>query len=237
MFLQSRLLSLVPRLTHGFGTLTENVPAPFLADWEAKRPRWQQVHKTACIEVTGPAQVSGEVDALWSRAPGIPISVMTADCTPVLLARKDGSAVAAAHAGWRGTQARILDALWAKLAEQGERAADWVGVIGPTIGPCCYEVSVEIADDFAREFGGYGAGVAVPRHRHLDLPAINEAQLRELGLTETEILRACTRCTGLGTGLGTGASAVQPMFHSYRREGGGTRQYSVLAIGGPESGR
>jgi YfiH family protein len=213
MILKSDLLSRVPGIAHGFGTREEPVPPEFKSAWEL-RPDKQQVHGAAVAEVTKPRQELGEVDALYSRIPGIPIQVITADCVPILLARRDGGVVAAIHAGWRGTRARILEAVWDRLAREGERASDWVAAIGPAIGPCCYEVSEELAADFGREFGP----ACVPRHRHLDLPWVNQAALEKIGFARVERLKACTRCS------------VEPEFFSYRRDGSGHRQWSVIRI-------
>lgn len=221
MHLKSKLLSQVPGIHHGFGGRNENVPAHLAIEWNAKRAAWKQVHGAAFAEVRESGQACGEVDALWTRKPGLPIAVVTADCVPVLLARRDGGAVAAVHAGWRGTRARILRRLFEGLAAAGEAPGDWVAAIGPAIGPCCYEVSEDLARDFAAQFAEVGG--AVPRRRHLDLPAINRAELRSIGLFDVEVIRACTRCSMDGDG--------KPLFHSYRREGGGTRQYSVIGMG------
>jgi YfiH family protein len=217
--MRSELLDRIFGVTHGFGTVAAPVPAPFTAVWEARKPQWVQVHKTDFCEVSRSGQECGEVDALWSRAPGILVAARHADCVPVLMARRDGKAVAAVHAGWRGTRAHILRELWAGLQTQGEKPQEWVATVGPAIGPCCYEVSEELALDFAREFGPG----AVPRPRHLDLPAINAAELREIGVSEIETLRSCTQCSVDARG--------QPLFHSYRREKTSTRQFSVIAIG------
>ncbi len=221
--MRSRLLDQVPGISYGFGDRLNPVPlitgnADFLTEWEARRPRWKQVHGVACAEVIHAAQDCGDVDGLFTRAKGIPIAAVSADCVPILLARRDGLAVASVHSGWRGTRARILASLWDKLSAQGEKPKDWVAAIGPSIGPCCYEVSEELADDFKREFGWS----AVPSHRHLDLPLINAQILKDLGIGDLELLRACTRCARTADG--------EFAFHSYRREGGGTREYSVIRI-------
>ncbi len=154
---------------------------------------------------------------------GVPIGIVTADCVPILMARRSGGAVAAIHAGWRGTRARILNVLWERLKQDGENPRDWCAAIGPAIGPCCYEVSEDLAQAFSSEFSWVGKNIAVPRERILDLPAINAAELREIGLEQVDLIRACTRCSG---------NPAHPDFHSYRREGGGTRQYSLIGIVG-----
>ena len=145
---------------------------------------------------------------------------MTADCIPVLMANKRGTCIAAIHAGWRGTRAHTLIHLWNELRIRKEHPRDWVAAIGPAIGPCCYEVSEELAEDFYDEFKYLDPSgrLAVPTSRRLDLQSINAAELRKIGLAEVEILPYCTRCS------------VAPLFHSYRREGGGTRQWSIIRI-------
>jgi YfiH family protein len=218
MELKSPLLDQVnasgPKIRYGFGTRAEPLLREFQPSWDELAPKKEQVHGIACGVVTGPAQKLGEVDALYSKEPGIPVSVITADCVPVLMSRADGGAVAAIHAGWRGTKAGIVRAVWETLRGQGERPGDWVAAIGPAIGPCCYEVSEELALDFEREFG------PLPRRRHLDLSAINAEELRKLGLRGVDLLRACTRCS------------KDPEFFSYRRDGSGYRQWSVIRMEG-----
>jgi polyphenol oxidase len=209
-------------ISHGFGTLEEPVPAPFATTWD-ERPRWKQVHGIRVAQVTGAREELGEADAIFSSAAPVPVAVMTADCVPVLLARRDGGVVAAVHAGWRGTRARILDELWRVLRARGEDPAAWIAAVGPAIGPCCYEVSEELAEDFGREFGP----AAVPRPRRLDLPGINADALKALGLTSAEVLRHCTLCS-----RDSKKSADTPVFNSYRRDGSGTRQFSVIRVRG-----
>lgn len=133
--LTSDLLSKIERVKHGFGTIAAPVPAPFASFWN-ERPGWKQVHGTSVAEVCARGQECGEVDALYTFTVGIPIAVQTADCVPVLLARADGAGVAAAHAGWRGTRARVVQALWKALLSKGEKPQNWVAAIGPAIGPC-----------------------------------------------------------------------------------------------------
>ncbi len=218
MIFTSELLSGVPGIRHGFGTLSEPFPTELKPQWDARRPFWQQVHKTDLAIVREGGQQCGEVDALITREAGTPIAVVTADCVPILIAASDGSVVAAVHSGWRGTEARILTRVLATLKAEAPRA-QWFAAIGPSIGSCCYEVSPEIADRFSGAFAAAGEGIAVPRTRHLDLQAVNAYLLREAGVHEIDTIRACTRCLERD-----GA----PVLHSYRREGGGTRQYSAI---------
>ena len=104
------------------------------------------------------AQGRPEADVLVSDDPAVAIAVRAADCVPLLLADRATGAVAAVHAGWRGTAARVaVAAVDALTREFGARPADLVAAIGPSIGPCCYEVGPELVDAFA------GAG----HERHL----------------------------------------------------------------------
>ena len=217
MQLKSKLLSQIPGIEHGFGSRLEELPAQFQASWNEKKAIWKQTHGIACARIETSGQACGEVDALYSMQPEIPVAVMTADCVPILMARKDGGCVAAIHAGWRGTRSHILRELWKKFANEGEKPENWLAAIGPAIGPCCYEVSEELSQDFLAEFGPF----AVPSYRHLDLPAINQAELHKIGIEKVELLRACTKCLLLDG---------EPRFHSFRREGSGTRQWSAIEI-------
>jgi YfiH family protein len=221
---KSKLLASVTGIDHVFATLPERIPEEF--GWTTLRPRWRQVHGTQGSEVFHAQQDCGEVDSLWTATPGLPVAATSADCVPILLARKDGTRVAAVHAGWRGTQARILSALWLKLRASGEKPRDWVAAIGPAIGPCCYEVSETLALEFRREFGW----LAVPSHRRLDLPLINALELHEIGLEELELLRACTRCARTSDDEAAGDGFA---FRSFRREGKGAPQHSIIRIRPP----
>lgn len=219
MFFTSQALLDIPGITHGFGTKEEPIPESLLGLWEERRPQWKQVHGKASCEVLSPGQACGEVDGLFTFATGAPIAVVTADCVPVLFAHKGGRGVAAIHAGWRGTQAHFVREVWKQLAAKGERPENWIAAIGPAIGPCCYEVSEELAQTFLKDFAWVSPKVVLPRPRHLNLAGINAAELESLGFSEVDLIEACTRCAG---------GPNSPLFHSYRREGGGTRQYSLI---------
>lgn len=224
MVIKSSILSKVPGISHGFGTRDEPIPSIFLQtgkeSWDLALPKWKQVHGSEIARVEKPGQECGEVDALMTRQKQIPLSVVTADCVPILLAHREGHFVAAVHAGWRGARARILKKLWKKLQEEeGQDPRDWVAAIGPAIGPCCYEVSPELAEDFKKEFSDLPQVQSVPRSRMLDLPTLQLEELKKIGLFEVECLRTCTKCT---------QGPEQPAFYSYRREGTGVRQWSVI---------
>ena len=129
--------------------------------------------------------------------------------------------MAAIHAGWRGTRARILRKLWSELSLQGEKPADWGAAIGPSIRACCYQVTDELIAGFQEEFSELDPERVSPANRMLDLQAINHSELLALGLAFVDRLDFCTRCT---------RDQSDFRFHSYRREGSGTRQYSAIAI-------
>jgi YfiH family protein len=125
------------------------------------------------------------------------VSVRTADCFPILLADTRNRAVAAVHAGWRGTAAHIVSGALQEMRERfGTSPADVQAAIGPGIGVCCYEVGIEVA----RQFGLDNSG-------RIDLAAVNRSQLLAAGLAENhiEIIGGCTQCDA-------------HQFHSFRRD-------------------
>jgi YfiH family protein len=216
--MKSPLLSTIPGLLHGFGSIAEPVCADLIEAWNAGKPVWKQTHGTAIATVTRDGQSCGEVDALWSTRSII--GVVTADCVPILFAARDGSAVAAVHAGWRGTFARIAQRTVDHLRVAGYDPSNWVASIGPSIRQCCFEVGEDVQQKFLAEFSDLDPKRLNPRHRHLDLAWLNRELLLASGISEVEILPHCTKCEKLADGT--------PRFHSYRREGGGTRQYSIV---------
>lgn len=219
MYLESNLLRGIPNIIHGFGSKTDPVPVTFLKTWVELRPTWNQTHGTEVANVTRRNQACGDVDALMTKTTN-PIGIVTADCVPILLSRKDGGMVAAIHAGWRGTKARIVEKMGFSLQAQGEDLKNWVAVVGPSIGKCCYEVSEELVGDFVKTFPEIEPDIMNPTHRKLDLAAINGIELERIGISEVDFLLECTYCS-LDPKRG-------PRFHSYRREGGGTRQWSLI---------
>ncbi len=152
----------------------------------------------------------GEGDALIENQPGSVVAVKTADCMPILLVDERSRAVAAVHAGWRGTAARIaVEAVAAMGGRFGTRPEDLHAAIGPGIGKCCYEVGPEVA----AQFGGQGRG-------HIDLAAANRRQLEESGVTPQRIYASnlCTMCRG-------------EEFDSFRRDQAAAgRMYSFAGI-------
>ncbi|NDG84360.1 MAG: laccase domain-containing protein [Proteobacteria bacterium] len=208
-------------IRHSFGT-RENPRAGLDAGlWERLRPRWRQVHGIAVARVSAPGQDCGEADALWTTEPGLPIAVVTADCVPVLLERKEQDAVAAIHAGWRGTRARIADAFFRSLPDGFSDPRSWRARIGPCIRACCYEVSPELVRDFTTAFPGLRPERIEPATCKLDLVAVNRFELERLGVEEVTEHPDCTFCARAGE---------SPRYYSYRRGDRDSRQFSVISI-------
>jgi purine-nucleoside/S-methyl-5'-thioadenosine phosphorylase / adenosine deaminase len=113
----------------------------------------KQVHGRTVLVVRddhAPPAVSPEADVFVSSSRDAAVAIRVADCVPLLMADRRRGVVAAVHAGWRGTAARAAVAALAALEREfGTTPADVVAAIGPSIGPCCYEVGSELVDAFA----------------------------------------------------------------------------------------
>ncbi|CAI0691113.1 Laccase domain protein yfiH [Serratia entomophila] len=188
----SPLLEAVPKIRHGFGNKAALLPGHLLP-YRATLPEKKQVHGTRIVDVLQPAQPCGEADGFFTRQPGILLSVLTADCLPVLFSRRDGSAIAAVHAGWRGLLDGILEQMAAHISRE-DATANWVASIGPAAGPCCYEVNEELVENFKRQLP-LPAALISPSYRHLDLAAIAEYKLDALGFSAVDRAGSCTICT------------------------------------------
>ena len=152
----------------------------------------KQVHSATVLTAAGPGG-SGEGDALVTAAPRLALTVVTADCVPLLL--EAGEPVAAVHAGWRGVVAGVVGATVDRLlAEGAPPPARWTAWVGPAIGPCCYEVGGDVAERVAAA-SGPEAVVARPGGRpHVDLVAAVRRQLADRGVEDVRVLPLCTRC-------------------------------------------
>jgi YfiH family protein len=150
---------------------------------------------------------------MLSDRPGLLLAIATADCVPVLLARRDGKEVAALHAGWRGAQAGIVETFADLVRARGGAPGDWVAATGPAAHPCCYEVGTEVVEGFVARWD-YEAGFVAARQAsgawRLDLPAIVRRQLEGIGVHAVASRSECTMCHAKSDG--------RPTFHSYRRD-------------------
>jgi len=178
-------------------------------------PHWlAQVHgvRVADIDSDGPRTAS---DAAVTRRPGRVCAILTADCLPVLLAADSGEVVAAAHAGWRGLAAGVIEATFRAMGVDPDRTLAW---LGPAIGPGSFEVGGEVREAFlSQDEGSRGAFEANSRGRFMaDLGSLARRRLGILGIT---------RIYG-GTGECTHAAADR--YFSHRRDGACGRQATLI---------
>jgi polyphenol oxidase len=216
----------------------------------------RQIHSTLIWRVSAkdagrngiPAVLQG--DGLMTDEPGVLLGIQTADCIPILVADLKNRAVAAFHAGWRGTLARIVEkGVGHMRLEFGSQPEHLIASIGPGIGQCCYAVGDEVQQQFESQFS-YASELfrevynsepvrekypllfltaRAPGHddispaRHLDLPEANRRQLLAVGLKKSAIFLTA-QCTGCHT----------DRFFSHRTEHGFTgRMMSVIGIARP----
>ena len=183
-------------------------------------------------------------DGSATNRPGLLLGVQTADCVPILLVDPKKRAVAAVHAGWRGTLARIaVKAVGRMRMHFGSKPGDIVAAIGPAIGSCCYDVGTEVAAEFLSQFTDapdffdeFRTGdepnpvqwlnqmppghQPPPKNVLLDLRKANRAQLRGIGVRDNNIFVSdlCTACR-------------PDLFFSYRKQSAMSgRQMSVIGI-------
>lgn len=157
-----------------------------------------QVHGTTLFDAdtlpAGEGPIAGpEADGLFSRQSGTMLAVRTADCVPVVLASRDGTAIAALHCGWRGTLGGLLPATVARFRAAGVTPGDLWMWIGPRICGACYEVGPELADRFRAAFPRQGAAAITADH--VDLGAVLRGCATECGIPPNAIRLhpACTR--------------------------------------------
>jgi YfiH family protein len=165
-----------------------------------------------------------EGDGLMTQASGFFLGIQTADCVPVLLADTRTRAVAAFHAGWRGTLARIVEHGVARMLQEfGSRPEELIAAIGPAIRPCCFAVGEEVRSAFTAEFA-YAAELFFERpHMRMDLHEANRRQLLDAGVGDAAIqtIAECTACARLMNG--------RRKYFSHRAERGLTgRMLSVI---------
>ncbi len=182
-----------------------------------------QVHGTAVIEAEGTTHAP-KGDGTWTSRPGVACAVMTADCLPVLFCAVDGTVVGAAHAGWRGLCAGILEATVHAMGVQPGNVLAWMG---PAIGPAAFEVGAEVRQQFL------GACATAPEkeavaacfvpspvtsgHYVADLYHLARARLLRLGVTAVFGGGECT-------------FSDRERFFSYRRDGQTGRMASVILL-------
>jgi len=199
----------------------------------------RQIHSDVVCLFSTPRAPAPQGDAAISSCAGLFLAVQTADCVPILLADPRRRVVAAVHAGWRGTLARIAAKTLGRMRlEFGTNPEDVLAALGPAIGPCCYEVGPEVAQAFLGQFANAAEWFEGPFDRlssgeepnplpwltmmppghepppervQLDLRAANRWQLVDAGLRPRNIVVSalCTSCRS-------------DLFFSYRKEGPAT---------------
>ena len=182
-----------------------------LAAWLAlpSSPHWlRQVHGTGVLRfgaAPAPGAEEPEADAAVTSTPGVVLAILTADCLPVVFAARDGSEVAAAHAGWRGLAAGMLEATVAAMRTPPARLLAW---LGPAAGPQAYEIGAEVREAFiGRDPEAAAAFVPTrPGHWRVDLYALARRRLAAAGVAEIH-----------GGGLCTISDPAR--FFSHRRDG------------------
>ena len=179
----------------------------------------QQVHGTTVVALESPTEPVA-ADGMVTARPGLALGIQVADCVPLLLFDPRQRVVAALHAGWRGTVARIAaTGVRAMSAEFGSRPEDLLAAIGPSIGPCCYQVGEELIDRVGP------ASELLHQHPdgvHFDLWEASRQQLAEAGVRSISVLGLCTACSRAGE---------RRRFFSHRADAGHTgRAMGVVAI-------
>jgi len=181
----------------------------------------RQVHGTRVIVADSAWAEPPEADAVVTRRPGLLLGILTADCGPVLFADAEGGVVGAAHAGWRGAAAGILEATVAAMEGLGARR----GRIAAVIGPCIAKASYEVAEDLVVALGQIGTPFLAPGARE--------------GRWQFDLAGYClARLAGCGVAaaLGHDTQAEEALFFSHRRRtlaGGGPIGHQLSAIGLP----
>ncbi|MBS1118909.1 MAG: hypothetical protein H6Q90_1137 [Deltaproteobacteria bacterium] len=169
----------------------------------------RHVHGTNVWKVGEPLAEGAEFDGLVCDRVGPVLGAFAADCIPMLFAEPDARVCAAAHAGWRGTARGIAANVVTRMIELRARPDRVRVALGPSIGPCCFEVGPEVVAEFRAALGELpGLVVAGPRKDHLDLRVASRAVLERAGVRPEHIddRPPCTRCEG-------------DRFFSYRRDG------------------
>lgn len=198
-----------PWLRHAFGTrfgIRQSLPP------ESETATLKQVHSSKIVYAEGRTGVLAEADALIDDSAGSILAIKTADCLPILLVDPKRRAIAAVHAGWRGTARKIVQETIREMLRRFDSApGDLHAAIGPGIGECCFEVGPDVAFEL----------VGKRERAHVDLAGINRRQLLESGLDASRIYSAgmCTAC-------------LADEFFSYRREREAAgRMISTVGIG------
>ena len=153
-----------------------------------------QIHSADVVTVTTPDTDRPKADALVTATPGVALSVLSADCQPVLFADTQAGVIGAAHAGWKGALDGVLEATLDAMVALGAGRDSIHAVIGPCISQRAYEVGPEFFEDFIAKdpaFARFFANGSDGKYQ-FDLPALGLHRLREAGVASAEWTRHCT---------------------------------------------
>ena len=153
-----------------------------------------QVHSAKAVLVDAPLMESVQADAIVTKTPGLGISVLTADCQPVLFADATAGVIGAAHAGWRGALDGILEATLDAMESAGAQRENITAIIGPSISQAAYQVGPEFFETFMAEDQSYARFFTngTEDRLHFDLPGFGLHRLRSAGIGHAEWTRHCT---------------------------------------------
>lgn len=160
----------------------------------------------------------GPADGIATAQPGVMLSMCFADCVPILFHDPQRRAVGLVHAGWRGTLRNVAAAAVRAMTEElGCAARDITALIGPSIGPCCYEVGAEVVQAFTTVLPEMAPSLLRRdgRRVHLDLWQANHQQLLAAGVGQVYDMALCTAC-------------LHDLFFSHRGDGGRTGRFGVV---------
>src|SRR5262249_19128186 len=167
---------------------------------DLRRLTWaRQIHGADVARATAAGGFAGQADVLVTTERGAPLAIFTADCLPVTVYDPGARVLALAHVGWRGTVRGAVQAAVSAVTDAGGRPDRLVAAIGPSIGPCCYEVDEPVIREFAWAYPKTWepwARATGPGRFRLDLWASNEALMAAAGVHPARIEnpRVCTAC-------------------------------------------
>lgn len=139
-----------------------------------------------------------ETDGVITKETDSVLTVITADCSPIMFVEKQQGIISISHQGWRGSVKRLGQKMIKKIVELGGKKKNILTAIGPSIGDCCYNIDDERYYQFVEEFDGYADKIFHRRQGklHLNLSLLNYLQIKEVGVPEKNIdhFPFCTRC-------------------------------------------
>lgn len=187
-----------------------------------------QIHgeRTVRVDAPWPWQSAPQADAMVTNVRRLALGILTADCAPILLADAEAGVIGAAHSGWKGALAGVIESVVSAMTALGARRERIEAAIGPAISQSNYEVGAELQSDFVErspDDGRFFREGSRPGHFQFDLEALVAQRLKKAGVGSIECLSLCTY-------------ADESSFFSHRRathvgQSGQGRQISMIALG------